>query len=76
MAYTTDLEPVKSNGITFEAWIVELEAVASAWDKTHGNLPYTLPMADSIGVGCWRDAFEDDLTPQEAFDSDKSCWGQ
>lgn len=59
---------------TFDQWITELEHVAGEWDAKHGNLPYTLPLRDSTGVGCWHDFFEDGLTPQEAFDSDQSHW--
>jgi hypothetical protein len=55
----------------FSEWCDKLEVIMRAWDVKHGNLPYELPLDRDAG---WRDCFNDDMTPQEAFDSDQSYW--
>ena len=59
---------------TFDQWVTDLERIMGEWDAKHGNLPYTLPLRDSTGLDCWRDGFDNDYTPQEAFESDQSYW--
>lgn len=61
----------------FLAWLGELEKVMTAWDAKYGNLPYALPLDRDLTAGnnlCWRDSYDDGMTPQEAFDSDQSYW--
>lgn len=60
----------------FAEWIGNLESIMREWDAKHGNLPYTLPLSESTGLDCWHDAFADEMTPQETFDSDQSYWEQ
>lgn len=62
----------------FSKWLDELEAIMREWDAKHGNLPYELPFdrsSDNGNICCWRDYFDDEMTAQEAFDSDQSYWG-
>lgn len=61
---------------TFDQWVTELEHIASVWRDKNGNLPYRLPLCDSTGLECWRIHFDDDMTPQQAFDSDQSYWAE
>lgn len=58
----------------FMAWIGQLEDVLKEWGRKHGEVPYGLPLSESTGLSCWYDSFRDDMTPQEAFDSDRSYW--
>jgi len=47
------------------------------WDAAHGNLPYELPLdraEDNGNVLCWKDSYDDGMTPAQAFDSDKTYW--
>ena len=62
-----------ANG-SFMAWIGKLETLMREWDTKHGNLPYTLPLSYSTGLRVWLDSFEDGMTPQDAFASDRSYW--
>lgn len=67
--------PVLGRSVTlFSFWVHELERIMQKWDATHGNLPYRLPLADSTGLECWQEAFDDGMSPQEAFDEDRHCW--
>ena len=59
---------------TFDQWVTELERIMEEWDSEYGNLPYTLPLKASTGLGCWRESFEDGMSPAEAFASDQNYW--
>lgn len=74
MAYAGDALIAQDK--TFMDWIADLEAVIKAWaDKyTNGDLPYDLPLADGTGLECWHQLYADDMTPQQAFDEDRSNW--
>ena len=63
--------------VTFKDWLASLETVMREWDAKHGNLPYTLPLTgvDNEGnVLCWKDSYDDGMTPEEAFASDRTYW--
>lgn len=64
-------------GATFSEWLGILESIMRAWDEKHGNLPYTLPLTHDENEGnrlCWKDSYDDGMTPQEAFDADQMYW--
>lgn len=64
-------------GVTFKDWLASLEAIMRDWDAKHGNLPYTLPLTDTDNEGnvlCWKDSYDDGMTPEEAFASDRTYW--
>ena len=54
-----------------DEWLPALQAIMSTWDEKYGNLPYELPLGD---FRCWRDSYDDGMSPQEAFDSDQTYW--
>ena len=61
----------------FVVWLAELEKIMGEWDAKYGNLPYALPLdraEDNGNVCCWRDSYDDGMTPQQAFESDQSYW--
>lgn len=65
--------PIRS----FDAWLGELETIMGLWHLQHGDLPYDLPLdrsADNGNVLCWRDSYDGGLTPQQAFDYDRTYW--
>lgn len=74
MAYADDAEI--SQDTDFMRWIAALENIVREWGAKHlgGETPYDLPLADSTGLRCWYDSYKDGMTPQEAFDSDRSYW--
>ena len=68
-----DWEPIKSNGVTFEAWLAELPAALATCvvNTVDEGSDYIL----QTGVECWREAYNDDLTPTDAASSehDAAC---
>lgn len=60
--------------VAFLEWVAKLEDIMRAWGAKYGNLPYDLPLAEGTGLECWHDSYKDEMTPQEAFDSDQSYW--
>lgn len=61
----------------FREWVDKLEEIMRKWDAKHGNLPCGLPLDRDPTSGnllCWKDSFDDGMSPQEAFDSDQSYW--
>lgn len=75
MGYDTAVtDPHTGGKITFEMWVSELEGVMRDWEKSWGNLPYVLPLAVSTGFDCWRDSYDDGMSPQHAFWSDQEYW--
>jgi hypothetical protein len=66
-----------ATGATFNQWLDILEGLMREWDAAHGNLPYELPLdraEDNGNVLCWKDSYDDGMTPGQAFDSDKTYW--
>ncbi len=57
-----------------DEWLPELERLMAEWDGKYGNLPYALPLRDSTGLDCWREMFDDGLTPERAFGEDQQAW--
>ncbi len=53
-----------------EEWMPQLERIAWEWSVKAGVKFYPFPLSKSTGVECWREMFEDGLTPQEAMDED------
>ena len=63
--------------VTFDIWLIELESLMTEWHRKYGNLPYELPLdktPDAGNVLCWKDSFDDGMTPEEAFASDRQYW--
>lgn len=60
----------------FAEWLAALERIMGEWDRKYGNLPYALPLKSSTGLDCWREMFDEQMTPQEAFDEDQSSWSE
>jgi len=60
--------------LTFEMWIEQLESIMREWITHWENLPYRLPLADSTGLDCWRDMYDDGISPIEAFWADQESW--
>lgn len=63
--------------VTFNDWLASLEAIMRDWQAKHGNLPYKLPLSDAENEGnvlCWKDSYDDGMTPEEAFASDRTYW--
>ncbi|MGI9296394.1 MAG: hypothetical protein ACR2QC_00675 [Gammaproteobacteria bacterium] len=56
----------------FADWVDELEQVILSFEKKSGWRPYDIPLAVSTGLACWREWYDDGMTPQEAFESDQS----
>jgi hypothetical protein len=59
-----ELEPIKSNDVPFEKWLSELpgelaKRVVSSVEEAHEYIKQT-------GHECWREMYDDDLTPSEA----------
>lgn len=70
----TDLS---DDAASFLTWLLDLEKIMTDWQAAHGNLPYDLPLDLDMTNGnvlCWRDSYDDGMTPQEAFASDQSYW--
>lgn len=64
-------------GVPFSEWMDELEGLMRDWHAKHGNLPYDLPLdraEDNANICCWRDSYDDGMTPEEAFASDRAYW--
>lgn len=60
---------------TFEAWIAELEAIMDDWGKKHEGRPYgNGTLAETTGLSCWMQSYDEGLSPQDAFDEDRDCW--
>lgn len=57
-----------------DMWLPALEQAMREWDRAHGNLPYKLPLSQSTGIACWREMFDDGLTPDEALREDQRAW--
>lgn len=57
-----------------DEWLPALEQVMRDWDTSWGNLPYTLPLAESTGIDCWREMFDNGLLPDDAFFEDQNSW--
>lgn len=59
----------------FGDWMANLEAVMDEWKAKHGVRPYgDEPLSTATGLECWKTAFDDGKSPQEAFDEDRDCW--
>ena len=59
----------------FSDWIEELEQVMEAWKAKYGERPYGEPtLEETTGLECWRDAYDLGMSPQQAFDEDRSYW--
>lgn len=54
--------------MTFDEWLAELDAIAKA-DGVSFTTGQTFTQI--TGTDCWLDAFEDAMTPQEAWDEEK-----
>ena len=66
-----------ATGASFSEWMDILEKLMGEWDGKYHNLPYPLPLdraKDNGNICCWRDSYDDGMTPQECFDSDKMYW--
>ena len=75
MSYDTAATDPRTGGkLTFDMWMDLLEAIMRDWQTSWGNLPYSLPLADSTGLDCWRDSYDDGLSPLDAFHADQECW--
>lgn len=60
---------------TFDLWIAGLERAMDAWAARHGERPYgDGSLAETTGLECWRDYYEDGYSPHEAFLEDQSYW--
>jgi len=69
--------PAAPERTSFTEWLAELERLMTEWDQQYGNLPYGFPLdksPDNGNVLCWRDSFDDGMTPGEAFASDRQYW--
>lgn len=69
-----DSDNRKADRVFSDEWLPELESIMQDWDRSWSNLPYSLPLKDSTGLDCWRDMFDDGLTPEQAFAEDQLCW--
>jgi len=67
-------EQMAEAAMAWQQWLDHLESIMREWDAKHGNLPYALPLAESTGLDCWRDSYDDGMTPADAFASDQSHW--
>lgn len=75
MSYdTAPTDPHHGGKMTFDLWLAWLEQIMRDWQTSWGNLPYTLPLADCTGLECWRDAYDDGMTPLDAFHADQENW--
>lgn len=54
--------------MTFDKWLTDLRAVIIA-DTAYGA---PADYIEQTGRDCWRDYYEDDFTPEDAWASDKS----
>lgn len=70
MKFPEDEKHAQDDG--FLRWIVALEAVMLQHEKTHGWMPYALPLAESTGLDCWRGYYDDEYSPESAFSEDLS----
>jgi hypothetical protein len=50
----------ETNWRDFEAWLAAVDVLANA---AGGTGSYT----QQTGIECWRDSYEDDLTPEDAW---------
>ncbi len=71
---TAPTDPHTGGKLTFEMWLDQLEGHMRGWDAQWGNLPYLLPLADSTGLDCWREMYDDGMSPLDAFWEDQNAW--
>lgn len=50
----------KSDGVSFQEWSKKLDAYAV-------SVGFFENMVQETGEDCWRESFEDDMMPEEAF---------
>ena len=75
MSYdTAATDPHTGGKLTFDMWMERLEAIMREWERAWGNLPYKLPLAESTGLDCWREMYDDGHSPQAAFWEDQESW--
>lgn len=71
--YPNDLKYAQDE--KFMAWIFELENVMQQFDHDFpGCSPYGLPLMTSTGWECWRQSYDEGMSPREAFNSDYQNW--
>lgn len=58
----------------FSDWMDKLEGLMDKFEAKHGQRPYSKPLAENTGLGCWYESFQDGMTPEEAFAADRDCW--
>lgn len=62
--------------ISFEDWCKALDAYHQRLrDTEEGFIGYgAASVIEQTGAECWLDYYDDDFTPEEALDEDRSYW--